>query len=128
MRYRFTDTEIKRLLGSMVVLIDTRENDNTHICRYFDQKKIPYESKKLNYGDYSVRLCKNEELGVNRDIFFDNSAIVDAIRGLRQDITNLQLVVGQKTFGRAVVNYSGKRMNGYIGEAEDKLSAGYGWG
>ena len=57
-----------------------------------------------------------------------NSAIVDAIRGLRQDITNLQLVVGQKTFGRAVVNYSGKRMNGYIGEAEDKLSAGYGWG
>ena len=58
----------------------------------------------------------------------DNSAIVDAIRGLRQDITNLQLVVGQKTFGRAVVNYSGKRMNGYIGEAEDKLSAGYGWG
>ena len=89
MRYHFNDKEIKELLGSMVILIDTRENENTHIIRYFDQKKIPYESKKLDYGDYSVRLCKNEELGVNRDIFFDNSVIVERKGSLSELAGNL---------------------------------------
>jgi hypothetical protein len=39
---------------------------------------------------------------------------------------NLRLVVGRKTFGRAVVNYGGNRMSDYIGGAEDRLAAGYG--
>ena len=58
----------------------------------------------------------------------DNSAIVEAIRGLRTDLTQLQIVVGEKTFGRAVVNYGGRRLNGYLGSAEDRQAAGYGWG
>ena len=89
MRYHFTDGEIKKLLASMVVLIDTREQDNGHLIRYFDQKKIPYESKKLDYGDYSVLLPKNEELGVNRDIFFDNSVIVERKGSLSELAGNL---------------------------------------
>jgi ERCC4-type nuclease len=88
-RYHFTDGEIKKLLASMVVLIDTRENENTHIRRYLYQKKIPYELKKLDYGDYSVLLPKNEELGVNRDIFFDNSAIVERKGSLSELAGNL---------------------------------------
>ena len=43
MRYHFTETEIKHLLGSMVVLIDTRENENGHITEYLSKKKIPWE-------------------------------------------------------------------------------------
>jgi ERCC4-type nuclease len=89
MRYHFTDTEVKRLLGSLVVLVDTRENENTHIRQYFYQKKIPYELKKLDYGDYSVLLPKNEELGVNRDIFFDNSVIVERKSSLSELAGNL---------------------------------------
>jgi ERCC4-type nuclease len=89
MRYHFTDGEIKKLLASMVVLIDTREQDNGHLIRYFDQKKIPYESKKLDYGDYSVLLPRNEELGVNRDIFFDNSVIVERKGSLSELAGNL---------------------------------------
>jgi hypothetical protein len=57
-----------------------------------------------------------------------DSDVVEAIRGLRQDMTNLQIVVGQKTFGRTVVSYGGKRLGGYLGGAEDRLAAGYGWG
>ena len=89
MRYHFTDGEIKKLLASMVILIDTREQDNGHLIRYFDQKKIPYESKKLDYGDYSVLLPKNEELGVNRNIFFDNSLIVERKGSLSELAGNL---------------------------------------
>ena len=55
-----------------------------------------------------------------------SSEIVSAIQGLRNDMANLQLVVGRKVFGKAVVNYGGSRVNDYIGSAESKLAAGYG--
>jgi ERCC4-type nuclease len=71
------------------VLIDTRENANEHICRYFDQKKIPYESKKLDYGDYSIKIPKNEEIGVQRDFFFDDSVVVERKGSLDELAGNL---------------------------------------
>lgn len=89
MRYHFTDKEVKELLGSMVVLIDTREQDNGHLIRYFDHKKIPYESKKLDYGDYSVRIPKNDELGVTRDIYFTDSIVVERKGSLSELAGNL---------------------------------------
>ena len=89
MRYHFTDKEIKELLGSIVVLIDTREQDNEHICKYLSQKKIPYESKKLDYGDYSVKIPKNEEIGVQRDFFFDDSVVVERKGSLSELAGNL---------------------------------------
>ena len=89
MRYHFTDTEVKQLIGSMVVLIDTRENENGHITEYLSKKKIPYESKKLNYGDYSVKIPKNEEIGVQRDFFFDDSVVVERKGSLSELAGNL---------------------------------------
>ena len=56
----------------------------------------------------------------------DTSEVVGALQSLRNDLSNLQLVVGRKTFGRAVVNYGGNRMNDYIGGSESRLAAGYG--
>jgi ERCC4-type nuclease len=68
-KYSFSDSEIKQLLSSMVILVDTREQQNGHILNYFDSKKISYKEKKLDYGDYSAYLPKNEGLGIQRDIF-----------------------------------------------------------
>lgn len=68
--YRYTDTEIKNLLASMVVLIDTREQVNQHIIAYLEQHKIPYKTKKLDVGDYSALIPKNIELGIYRDTYF----------------------------------------------------------
>ena len=56
----------------------------------------------------------------------DSGAIVSAIQGLRNDMTNLKLVVGKKTFGRAVADYGSDRVNDSIGGAESRLAAGYG--
>lgn len=89
MRYHFSDKEIKALLGSMVVLIDTREQENEHICRYFDQKKIPYESKKLDFGDYSIKIRKNEAVGLNRDVVFADSVVVERKGSLSELAGNL---------------------------------------
>ncbi|OKL36230.1 ERCC4 domain-containing protein [Domibacillus mangrovi] len=70
MRYHYTDTEMKELLSTMVMLIDTREQQNKHITDYFDSKKISYKTKKLDYGDYSAYLPKNVEMGIQRDVYF----------------------------------------------------------
>lgn len=69
--YRYTDKELKELLKSIVIIADTREQSNDHIIKYFDQKKIPHISKKLDYGDYSCLLPANPELGIIRDTYFN---------------------------------------------------------
>ena len=55
-----------------------------------------------------------------------SAEVVDAIQGLRNDIQNIKLVVGQKAFGSAVVDYGGNGMRNYIGNSESSLDAGYG--
>jgi hypothetical protein len=37
MHYHYTDTELKSLLASLTVLVDTREQENSHILGYFDK-------------------------------------------------------------------------------------------
>ncbi len=59
------------LLRTAVILIDTREQENKHVTSYFDDKKIPYKSVKLDYGDYTLMLPKNVEYGVMQDLRLD---------------------------------------------------------
>lgn len=68
--YKYTDSELKALLSSMIVLVDTREQINEHVTAYFDKKKIAYTSMKLDTGDYSAMLPKNVDLGIYRDTYF----------------------------------------------------------
>jgi ERCC4-type nuclease len=76
-------------MNGLVVLVDTREQENTHILSYLDQKKIPYEVRKLNFGDYSIKLAKNEEIGLSRDLYFDNSIVVERKGSLDELAGNL---------------------------------------
>ena len=85
------------------------------------------------YNDYYARLHRDEMvLTASQARQYregtGNDAIVAAIDRLRNDLQNLKIVVGKKIFGETVVDYSGKRMRGYIGQAENKTYAGYGWG
>ena len=54
-------------------------------------------------------------------------SLLGEIHGLRNDLQNVKLMVGQKVFGQTVVDYSGRRMNKYIGGVENAAIAGYGW-
>lgn len=86
------------------------------------------------YDDYKTRLHRDEMvLSASRardyregNVGVDSSGIINMLQGLRNDLSNLQLVVGRKTFGRAVVDYGGDSVNGYIGGAESRYSAGFG--
>lgn len=63
----------------MVILVDTREKDghNDHILNYFDSKNVPWEKIKLPFGDYSVKIPANEELGITRDLYFDKEVTIE---------------------------------------------------
>ncbi|MCD3217466.1 hypothetical protein G8S55_09435 [Clostridium botulinum C] len=80
MKYRFTDTELKKLMKNMVVITDTREQVNRHIIDYFDKKKKRYIVQKLDQGDYSAFIESNEEtkpLGVLKDWYFNNDIAIE---------------------------------------------------
>lgn len=70
MQYRFTDNEVKKLLdNSLVIIVDTREQQNQHILDYFIKQKIKHEVKKVDAGDYSIKIQANSELGIHRDFY-----------------------------------------------------------
>lgn len=68
--YRFTNKELEELLRSIVLLIDSREQQNDHIVQYFKDKGIPYKKTKLDCGDYGVMLPANPNLGIAMELFF----------------------------------------------------------
>lgn len=87
--YRYTDKELKELLKSMVVLVDTREQSWAHIQEFFDAKKIPYEVTKLDFCDYSFKLPANADYGIDRDIYFCNLLSIERKGSLEELSGNL---------------------------------------
>jgi len=76
-KYKYTDTELKTILNSLVVIIDTREQENTHITEYLAKKKIPYKGQKMDYGDYSFMIPANPALSIQRDIYFTSDIVIE---------------------------------------------------
>ncbi len=76
-RYKYTETEIKNILKSITVLVDTREQKNEHITSYFDRMNIPYKKIALEHGDYSFLIPKNEDYGIMRDLYFYNEIYIE---------------------------------------------------
>lgn len=77
MQYKFTDKEVKELKNKMVVLMDTREQENQHIISWFDKNKKAYERQTLDYGDYSCFLPKGTFKGQVRDIYFTDQLVIE---------------------------------------------------
>lgn len=82
--YRYTDTEVKKLLKSMVVIVDTNEQVYEHISDWYDNKKIPYVRQNMNFGDYSFYLPANPELGILRDLYFTDKITIERKRNLEE--------------------------------------------
>ena len=83
-QYRFSLEDIKKLLKSMVVLVDSREKKNGHILHYFDKQNIAYEVTSLNYGDYSFYIpaeAAGEDIYFHRDIVIERKASLEELSG-----------------------------------------------
>lgn len=76
-QYRYTDKELRELLKSIVIIIDTGEQIYEHISSWFDSKKIKHVRQKLDFGDYSFYLPANPELGILRDLYFTDEVSIE---------------------------------------------------
>jgi len=88
-RNHYTAKEQTELLKSIVILTDSRENMNKHILDYLDKKGIKHKSMKLDFGDYSYMLPASEKFGIRRDIYFDNSIVIERKNSLNELSTNI---------------------------------------
>lgn len=60
---------IEECLGTMTILIDTREQPSERAERRYKCFSVPYKRQKLNYGDYSASFIINgEEKQINAAI------------------------------------------------------------
>lgn len=75
----------------MTIIVDTREHEgaNTHIIDYFNSKNVPWIKRKLEYGDYSYYVPANPELGIMRDLWFDNEIIIERKANLDEFANNV---------------------------------------
>lgn len=84
LQYHYTDTELKAILKTLTVLVDTREQKNAHITKYLIDNNIPIKSRKLDFGDYSFLLPVNPDMGIMRDIYFDNILAIERKNSLEE--------------------------------------------
>lgn len=94
---KLKDANIEKLIKQVVVLIDTREQENSHIKNFFDKKKIPYKIKALKFCDYSAELQACPELGLPFDVSLEN---VIAIERKGASRNGLNEIAGNFTNGR----------------------------
>lgn len=83
-RYKFSVEELKKLTKSMVILVDSREKQNSHILSYFDKQGITYQKEKLEYGDYSFYLpaaVAGEDIYFHRDLVVERKASLEELSG-----------------------------------------------
>ncbi|SEP46838.1 ERCC4 domain-containing protein [Propionispora vibrioides] len=106
--YHYTESELKALLQSLTVLIDTREQENGHITSYFEKRNIAYKNRKLDFGDYSVMLPANDELGIWRDLYFDSAIVVERKNSLEELSSNL--TNGRAQFESELIRSAGAKV------------------
>lgn len=90
MRYKFTDKEMKKALDSMVVIVDTREQNNQHILEFFKKKNIPYKVVKNDFGDYTAMIPKGTINQFTCDIYFDRDIAIERKNSIDEIAGNLK--------------------------------------
>ena len=73
----------------MVILIDSREQKADHIIKYLNDHNVDRQQKKLDYGDYSFILPADPELGIMRDLYFNDRICIERKASLEELSGNL---------------------------------------
>lgn len=70
---KYHPCEIDRMLKSLVVLVDTREQPTERAKKRYEQFGCAYERKALKFGDYSAIITDIE----GNEVSFENVAVVE---------------------------------------------------
>ena len=80
LRKYWTKAEKNELRRKLKLIVDSREQENGHILDFLDRKKIPYEVRKLEVGDYSLMLG---------DLTLEDRVVIERKHGLEELCVNL---------------------------------------
>jgi len=108
-RNYYTETEQKELLKSMVIIIDTREQENEHIISFLDKKKVEHISRALDFGDYSFYLPENKNLSISKAIWFDKEFVIERKGSLTELAGNL--TNGRERFEKELIRKKDAKMH-----------------
>ena len=86
--YRYSDKELKEILDTLEILVDTREQKNQHVLDYFRKKNVPFRLRKIDTADYSAVIPKNPEMGITRDVYL--SAGVERKNGVDELVQSIK--------------------------------------
>lgn len=78
MKKILTDKELETTLKNLTIICDTREQVNANVTYYFEQKKIPHISRKLDIGDYSATIG---DMTLESDVVCERKANIDELCG-----------------------------------------------
>lgn len=81
---------MKKILDSMVVIVDSREQSNKHIIDFFNKKGIPYKVVKNDFGDYTAMLPAGTLTGFTHDIYFDRDIAIERKADIDEIANNLK--------------------------------------
>ena len=85
----FSNNQIKAIIDTIVIVVDTREKANTHITDAFDKYGINWERSKLESGDYSAYVPQNPYLGVDEWIDLRDELCIERKASCDEIIQNL---------------------------------------
>lgn len=102
---KLSEGEIKILLDSAVIVIDTREQKNKHIIDYLDKRKIKWVNMKLDSGDYSIMLPNNKQVQFP-ELYLNNFIVIERKKTLDELVGNL--TNGRDRFFREFQRFNGK--------------------
>lgn len=85
---KLKSVNIDKLLRNMIVIVDSREQNNSHITNFLMKKGINFKIKKLQFGDYSCELSSNIELGLPFDISLENDISIEKKNSLDELANN----------------------------------------
>lgn len=76
----YSEADVKKLLKTLVIICDTRENQNQHIKDYLDKNSIAYKERALKTGDYSAMIG---------ECTLENDVVIEKKSGLDELAANL---------------------------------------
>lgn len=74
----WTEAELTSKLKELQIIADSREQVNNHLTDYWDKKKVPYITRKLDVGDYSAQLG---DMTLEKDVVIERKRNLDEICG-----------------------------------------------
>lgn len=89
----------------MVILHDTKEQQNQHIIDYFEKEGIRHKARSLKTGDYTFMLEADPEFGINRDLWFSDVLAIERKNSVEELAGNIADSGGTARFAREMSRF-----------------------